>query len=163
MKQVKSYTHHELVDIAHGYVLRNMGCGVAYKEVYCAGNERPDVIAFSGWHSVLIECKISRQDFLQDKKKPCRQDKGMGKYRYYCCPTGLIKVEELPENWGLIYVNQKGRTKLIHRPDNYNRIWADSGFERDLLAELRLLYSILRRAEEQKLIPNLFKPINKIA
>ena len=47
--------------------------------------------------------------FLADRSKPHRlnPEMGMGKYRYYICPTGLIKPEELPEKWGLIYVSEK--------------------------------------------------------
>lgn len=69
--------------------------------------ERCDAILFSSMTSYLIETKISRSDFLADAKKPFRlnPDDGVGEYRYYACPTGLIKPEELPEKWGLIYVD----------------------------------------------------------
>lgn len=67
--------------------------------------ERPDAILFKTLESFLIETKISRADFLRDFKKPFRaKGRGIGKYRYFACPTGLIKPEELPEKWGLIYV-----------------------------------------------------------
>src|ERR1700743_1391059 len=106
-------THSELVQIAYRWVLKNGSCGVAFKELVTLGsNEIPDVIGFGAWeHSVLIECKVSRSDFLADKHKSFRKEPhlGMGNQRFYCCPTGLIKVEELPEGWGLIYVNEKGK------------------------------------------------------
>ena len=57
----------------------------------------------------MIETKITRYDFLADKNKKFRKDPslGIGKYRYYACPKGLIKIEELPEKWGLIEVLPK--------------------------------------------------------
>lgn len=68
--------------------------------------ERADAILFNSSASFLIETKISRSDFLADAKKEFRKspDKGIGIYRYYACPAGLIKPDELPPKWGLIYV-----------------------------------------------------------
>lgn len=68
--------------------------------------ERCDAILFNSFSSFMIETKISRSDFLIDFKKPHRQEGcGVGNYRYYACPNGLIKPEELPPKWGLIYVD----------------------------------------------------------
>lgn len=64
--------HRKLVESAYKWVLKNCSCGVAFKELVtnaCNG-ECPDVIGFGAWgHSVLIECKTSRQDFKADAKK----------------------------------------------------------------------------------------------
>lgn len=70
--------------------------------------ERVDAILFNSMHSFVIEAKVSRSDFLSDAKKPFRQDPstGLGKFRYYACPNGLIKQDEVPEKWGLIYINE---------------------------------------------------------
>ena len=35
------------------------------------------------------------------------------KWRYFICPTDLIKPDELPERWGLIYVSPSKRCKYI--------------------------------------------------
>lgn len=104
-------THKQLVEIAYRWVLKNGSVGIAFKELKSLSNEIPDVIGFGGWHSILIECKVSRSDFLSDKKKPHRA-KGMGDWRFYCCPKGLIKVSELPEKWGLIYVDEKRKARI---------------------------------------------------
>lgn len=78
----------------------------------------PDAIGFrAGVHkeaSVVVEVKVSRSDFLADQKKPHRVEPatGMGVYRYYMAPEGLIKVEELPMLWGLIEVTAKGVLKV---------------------------------------------------
>ncbi|OGU23745.1 MAG: hypothetical protein A2580_17820 [Hydrogenophilales bacterium RIFOXYD1_FULL_62_11] len=86
------------------------GCQVALSEGWAeAGGEIPDAM---GWRhagfqdgTVIVEAKVSRADFLADMRKSHRSDpaKGMGKWRYYLCPEGLIQPEELPPRWGLIY------------------------------------------------------------
>lgn len=75
--------------------------------------ERVDAILFNSTSSFLIETKISRADFKADAKKSFRQNGGVGRYRYYACPEGLIKPEELPEKWGLIYVRPNNQRSLM--------------------------------------------------
>lgn len=148
-------THKQLVEIAYKWLLKNGGVGVALKELKSVAKEIPDVIGFDSWQSIVIECKISRSDFFSDKKKPHRE-KGMGNWRFYCCPKGLIKQEELPEKWGLIYVNEKGKAKLeydcrVKRVPNevfggYRMVIADDNkFEADIAQEKMMMYSALRR------------------
>jgi hypothetical protein len=160
-------THKELVDKAYRWVLNNTRCGVAFKEFHssaCNG-ECPDVLGFFSFgSSVLVECKASRSDFLSDKKKRFRikPELGMGKYRFYCCPTGLIKREELPDKWGLIYVNEKGRATCVWNPYNPmgGNIWTD-GFEQNIRAEHGLMYSALRRFEVRGMIDTVYQPLEK--
>lgn len=142
--------HRKLVEAAYRWVLKNSSCGVAFKELNtnaCNG-EYPDVIGFGAWgHSVLIECKTSRSDFHADKKKSFRKTPslGMGTQRFYCCPTGLLKIEDLPEGWGLIYVNEKLKPKCVHSPYKGNIGERHNGFEKNIKAEHGLMYSALRR------------------
>lgn len=148
-------THKELVDIAYKWVLKRGGCGVAFKELntLACNGEYPDVIGFasSGW-SVLVECKATRSDFLCDKKKSFRANSslGMGRFRLYCCPDGLIKPEELPEKWGLIYIKD-GKYRLIVNPmlvkENAEGVYGYVGAHHDnnIKAEHGLMYSALRR------------------
>src|SRR2546430_10016870 len=62
-------THAQLVQKAVEW-LRAYRCGVVLSEQACISGEMPDAI---GWkrscHSVLVECKISRADFLADRGK----------------------------------------------------------------------------------------------
>jgi len=143
-------THRDLIDSAYRWVL-GKSCGFAFKELRSIENECADVIGFGSWsHSILIEVKVSRSDFHADKRKPFRIDpkKGMGRYRFYCCPTNMLKVSDLPDNWGLIYVNEKGRARCVHNPYTKNpevsNIWK-GGFEYNQIAERSLMYSALRR------------------
>lgn len=116
--------HAELCAVAVKWLKRphsagGPGCMVAVSEV--AGGwtgEIPDAIGFSqavpNDGSVVVEVKVSRSDFLADKKKPHRQPgQGMGTWRYYMAPEGLIAVDELPAGWGLIEVNKRGHTKVL--------------------------------------------------
>ena len=147
-------THKELIPIAYKWVLKNASCGVAFREFHTSNMEIPDVLGFNSWQSILIECKASRADFLKDAKKMHRGDgKGMGMYRFYMCPTGLIKKEELPEKWGLIYVSDKGKATCVYNPIKERgrylteeKKWErDNSFIRNMQAENAFMYSALRR------------------
>lgn len=124
-----SDTHSELVAIAGNWLAKS--CKIAVTEVQTHSTELPDCFGWQNgrihwlnerWErkeqgfifTTLIEVKVSRSDFLADFKKPHRQiqTNGMGNYRYYCCPDGLINPDELPPNWGLLYV-RKGKIKSI--------------------------------------------------
>ncbi|WP_335971636.1 adenylosuccinate synthase [Acinetobacter pittii] len=122
---MSNLTHRQLCEIGAKFLKRpesanGHGCHFTIIEPSCYG-ENPDVFGVRhGIHShgigtFLLEAKTSRADFLADRFKPHRlnPELGMGKYRYYICPTGLIKTEELPEKWGLIYVSEKGICKVI--------------------------------------------------
>lgn len=141
-------THKQLVEAAYRWVLKRGSCGIAFKELVTISSEIPDVIGFGAWgHSVLIECKVSRADFFKDRHKPFRiSGRGMGKFRLFCVPAGLIKVNELPEKWGLLQVNADGKavaildTTRLH--DHGIRTHAHEVNEN---SERAIMYSALRR------------------
>jgi len=119
-------THSELCSLAVRWLKRpnsakGHGCIVAVSECRAEmDGECPDAIGFrAGWHegSVLVECKVSRADFLADKAKPHRRaGAGMGTWRYYMAPTGVIRAEDLPERWGLLEVNARGHITPVAGP-----------------------------------------------
>ncbi len=87
--------------------LRRQGCRVVLRDPFKAivrTGECPDVIGWRDGHSILIECKVSRSDFLADKNKKFRKDPalGMGDVRLFLAPPNVIQVEDLPEGWGLL-------------------------------------------------------------
>jgi hypothetical protein len=96
------------------------GCTIVLSETACAlTGETPDAI---GWRpykysfcSVLVEVKVSLADFNADKAKPFRAEPslGMGKYRYYMAPEGIVPHDKLPDGWGLIEVNKRGHIKIV--------------------------------------------------
>src|SRR5215469_552266 len=91
-------THEALVEKAVAW-LRAYGCGVVLSEQSCTSGETPDAI---GWkracHSVVVECKVSRADFLVDREKPFRRkpEMAMGCERFYLAPAEMISAGELP-------------------------------------------------------------------
>ncbi len=84
-------------------------CPFVAVELVTATPETPDVFGWNYWTTVLIEVKVSRSDFLADAKKPFRKipTDGMGEHRYYCCPEGLIGVNDIPADWGLLWLDGK--------------------------------------------------------
>jgi hypothetical protein len=145
-----------LVEIAYEWVMKGRW-GVAFKEfnTNACNGEYPDVIGFCSGPSVVVEVKANRSDFMADKVKMFRRypEQGMGKWRYYLCPEGLIKKEELPEGWGLIYVSpDTGKTRTVHKPlinedRGHYAAFLHYEFEHNIRAENGLMYSALRRLQ----------------
>jgi hypothetical protein len=154
-------THAQLVERAVRW-LRSYRCGVVLSEQACVSGEMPDAI---GWkrtnHSVLVECKSTRADFLADRGKPFRQkpEQGVGSERFYLTPPALVKLEELPVGWGLLEFRQ-GRIEAIH-PSGKNLRTAAG-----LRYEMNLLLASLRRVElriEPQSITDFLKWKNRMA
>lgn len=147
----KVITHSECVEAATRYMSKRYD--VVLPEFFSHNAELPDVIAFKTRYSVVVECKVSRGDFHADKKKPFRikPENGMGDYRYYCCPKDLIRKDELPPGWGLLYIYPSGQVREVKgsyfkRPPSPDE-WRWGGrFEKNLEAESYLLYYYARRA-----------------
>ena len=96
-------THAELVDRAARWLKNTIHCRVILTELTTAAGIIPDVIGWvNGW-SILIECKVSRSDFLRDLKKRnnFRRYNNLGNWRFYFAPPDIIASIELPEKWGL--------------------------------------------------------------
>lgn len=113
-------------------------------EIGTDGYELPDVIGFDIWgKSWVLECKVSRSDFLNDRKKPFRiePESGLGAHRMYVAPPGIIHEHELPDGWGL----------AVARPKTFRVVAPPKRFElpNDVHErEKRLLMSAVRRAQE---------------
>lgn len=156
-------THKNLCDIAVRWLKKtnsNGGpcCHIAVSEI--AGGwsgEIPDAIGFraAGYDdgAIVVEVKVSRSDFLADRNKPHRNGEtiGMGKWRFYLCPEGLIKPEEVPEKWGLVYVTKRGGTKCVkgfcsftHWGERKDAL-ASEAFDSDRDREMFLLVKLLAR------------------
>lgn len=145
------WTHKEGVEIAARW-LRNR-CKVILPEFVCMNSrEIADVIGFNANDSHMIEVKVSRADFLSDKKKYFRrmEEYGMGNYRYYCCPRKLIGPLEVPDGWGLIYIFENGKARIMMHPDRKKS---------NQKAEIGVLYSYARRAVVKGLHDEIMKPI----
>ena len=78
-------------------------CGIILSEQYCASGEVPDVIGWKGsCQSVLVECKVSRSDFLADANKPFRlkPEEGLGSRRFYMAAGRLDCARRIAEALG---------------------------------------------------------------
>lgn len=122
----------------------------------------PDAI---GWkkacHSVMVECKVTRADFLIDREKPWRQnpERGVGSERFYLAPPGLVKVGELPTGWGLLEI-MRGHVEVVR--ESAKNLRTAVGFR----YEMNLLLASLRRVEvriEPQTITDFLKWKNRMA
>ncbi|HEY6769444.1 MAG TPA: MmcB family DNA repair protein [Candidatus Sulfotelmatobacter sp.] len=154
-------SHAQLVERAVRW-LRSYRCGVVLSEQACVSGEMPDAI---GWkrahHSVLVECKVTRSDFLVDRAKPFRTkpQHGVGCERFYLTLPNLVRCEELPAGWGLLEL--RGRNLEMIRAAAKNMRSA-SGFR----CEMNLLLASLRRVEvriEPQSITDFLKWKNRMA
>jgi len=154
-------THAQLVEKAVRW-LRSYRCGVVLSEQACTSGEMPDAI---GWkkacHSVMVECKVTRADFLVDREKPWRQkpERGVGSERFYLTLPGLIRVEELATGWGLLEL-RRGRVEMVR--ESAKNLRTAMGFR----YEMNLLLASLRRVEvriEPQSITDFLKWKNRMA
>lgn len=108
-------------------------------ELVCTSAENPDVWGTNGFESMIIEVKTSKADFIKDRLKFIRNPQNkrfaMGNYRYYLMPSGLVPIENIPENWGLLEWDGKQITLRKSAPFQ----------ECENRCELSLLCSIMRR------------------
>lgn len=147
------------------------GCQIAVSEISSGfTGERPDAIGFrtgSGKDegSVVVEVKTSRSDFLADFKKPHRSDTGLGTWRYYLAPEGVIGADELPDRWGLIHTYGKSRLKLVRGPfqtTNYferEQLLSDMRHDSDFNRERFILARLLGRVGDVEAANSKFKAV----
>ena len=144
-------SHDDLVEIARKWLLKRQAppkgsyeggraaCSLVITDMTSGSRETPDAIGWAGWgHSTLVECKVSVEDFKRDQYKCFRQDPktGAGVTRFYMAPEGLLSVDQLPESWGLIEVDDKGKTRVKKRSEI---------FETDRRGEIEMMLSLIRR------------------
>ncbi len=121
---------------------------------------------------IVYECeiKISRQDFLNDSKKKNKHliiegnvagklyDWDRPNYFYYAVPDGLIKVDEVPDYAGLIYVNAGYIDVVKQAPKQHG---SKFDYEKHNLMD-KLYYNLnnYRDLYKESEIPELKKTIN---
>ena len=133
--------HAALVAVAVRWLRKSQGCGVVFAE-HSAGWEHPDAMGWKSGFSRVVECKVSRSDFFADRKKPSRRSAAVrpGVQCWYLTPPGLLRVEELPEGWGLLeFDGRRVRNVLTVKPD------VDDRDRAALRVELYRLYCEVRR------------------
>lgn len=111
-------THDELIERACRWLANTMRCGLVLAEPRAQlCREQPDAI---GWTprglSILVECKVSVDDFRADRHKCPRRmpEYGMGRLRFYLTPRDMLRAPAaLPDRWGLLEV--RGRIVKVVR------------------------------------------------
>jgi hypothetical protein len=155
-------THAQLIRAAEAW-LRSYRCHIVLSEQTADSGEVPDVIGWrSNCHSIVIECKVSRADFLADKKKPVRQkpELGMGCERFYLTPKDLLRDSDLPQGWGLLEIYKREVRMRVRSSRRTQRSVPG------LMAEMELLVASLRRVEvriEPQTITEFLKWKNRMA
>lgn len=172
-------THQSLCKIAvdwlrRPYSRKGPGCLVAVSETQNAiSGEIPDAIGWrpyphGGCGATLVEVKVSYRDFLADGAKPHRKapETGMGAYRYYMAPEGLIPESDLPPRWGLIEVNGRGHIKVRcgHvfasncQPSELDHLWRHEQY--NVSAEISLLALALARVGDPQKLQEMLRSAN---
>lgn len=122
-------------------------CHSTFTELRTAAGEIPDVMGFASGKTAIAEVKVSRSDFFADANKPFRIEpkKGLGNFRFYVCPIQMIWPKEVPNNWGLVWVDEldASKFKIVKMPD-----WIDSDREK----ELWFACSVMRRTNAHELL-----------
>lgn len=86
------------------------------------------------------EIKISRADFFKDFEKKDKHEKmqagKMANRFYFVVPTCLVKISEVPEMYGLIYVNEQGKLTPIKRAKELHKNLVGANFYANLARNL---------------------------
>ena len=148
-------THVQLVARAVTHLRTTRRCPVVLSEMQCNWIESPDAIGFSKKHSTLIECKVSRSDFGRDARKASRRPSvGMGYYRYYLVPAGVVRSHEVngfnpeiqfTEGWGLLWYHPISHRITQEKPS--------MRFDVNRQAENLFLVSALQRVQLRLMTP----------
>lgn len=96
----------------------------------------------------MVEVKVSRSDFLADKRKKFRGNPkpGVGDWRFYLSPEGVVNEEDLPEGWGLLHYKNGKVFKVCGVP--HRAKWGKSyPFLSNKEVEVSMLTSALRRVK----------------
>lgn len=152
-------THSELVTRAVRW-LRRQGCRVILHDPFRTPlAEQPDALGFREGCSILVEAKASRSDFKADESKPWRTDPslGMGNWRFFIAPAGLLDGLPLPEGWGLIEVDGRA-TRVVSGGPLGNCGWWKAPFAANLVQERNLLVSALAQPEARPKPPAIPRP-----
>lgn len=123
-------------------------CTVVVTELVTSCPIIPDAIGWRMSWSVLVEAKVSRNDFKADQKKLIHTtpDTMPGQERWYLTPPNLIRPDEVPPGWGLAECG-KSSIRIVVTPDRR----FDSGPYVDgrSRAEMPILLSLIRRQEDE--------------
>lgn len=156
-------SHVALVSRARKW-LDSIGCGITLTEFVTNNGtgEIPDAIGWRSGVSIMIEAKSSRSDFFSDRKKPFRiaPELGVGDWRFILCPPNVVRVDDLPAGWGLLYAHGK-KIQRIHGIPLGNCSWGKPPFVANKAAETLMMYSALRRLKLRGVFDMIYEPVSE--
>lgn len=126
---------------------------------------RIDFFAMHAWPSrkhvrVGYEIKVSRADFRSEMRKPGKRMNAVDLCNefYFATPDGMVRVDEVPDDCGLVWVYESGKTavkkkspRTAARPFTDSEIVGLARFQlyRDGVADMALELSRLREMERR--------------
>ena len=147
-------THEDLRKRAVRWLTTTKRCGVVISEMVSACSEIPDAIGWKYSRSIVVECKTSRSDWRADKDKPhCRAGRGVGSLRYYLCPRGVLRPEDLEgSDYGLLAATENSIRVLKEATPR----------EAHLSDEVTMLVSALRRIKAREFLVLVPEPSGEV-
>lgn len=96
--------------------------------------QRIDFFAMACWPSLKFErvgyeIKVSRADFRTEMRKPGKRLNALALCNrfYFAVPAGMVTPAEVPDDSGLIWVNEAGRREVVRKaPRTEARPFSDS-------------------------------------
>lgn len=120
-------------------VSRMKSAGIVVQNYFYNGFEA-DLLHIKGDMLFEYEIKISRADFFKDFEKKDKHEKmqagKMANRFYFVVPTCLVKIAEVPEAYGLIYVNEQGKISTIKRAKELHKDLVCANFYANLARNL---------------------------
>lgn len=143
---IRQWTHDDLVRKAVQWLVGDRRCEVVFAEAraYKSGIS-PDAIGWTPNDSTLIEAKVSRPDFLNERNKLVMQEpnRAPGLFRWYLTPPGLLGIDEIPQHWGLLEAHNRFISVRKNPSPPEDLPWRDSS-ER-LATELHFMRAALKK------------------
>lgn len=113
-------THQDLCDRAASW-LRGQRCDPVLYGIASTA-EIPDAIGWGSNGSIVVECKVSTEDLLRDKRKNHAEQR-MGDRRFFMCPYGLVFEEYIAQHFpdhGLLAIHGRRVRVLRDAPTREN-------------------------------------------
>lgn len=121
---------------------------------YFYHNFEADILHILNGKIYEYEIKISRSDFFKDFEKKDKHEKmqqgKMANRFYFVVPTCLVKISEVPPQYGLIYVNEEGKISTVKRAKELHKENVGEKFYM-LLARNFMFRLITEKAKNSKL------------
>lgn len=121
-------TEYEAIPFIDHYARTQWGCIIglpkptAGKGIDHTGEHADWWGASDAWHTRCVEYKRTASDRRADRSKKHRTEpwRAIGRYRYLCCPTGVLRFEDCDPDEGLLWIDEEGGiTEVRPAPDRH--------------------------------------------